>query len=257
MTMPVDPITEADLHAYIDDQLGVQRRIEVEAHLSRHPEMAARMMSDLRARDELRLALADQTAVERIATHDAARRLSGALGREMFWGRLQRIAAIVVFMALGWLGHAEFGSIGITASIASAPPPPYVDDAARAHRTALVRSAMHSQPGQRDYDREEIRSATAIVVPDLPKGWEVLDVQIFPSTYGPSLEMAVRTDTLGTLSLFAVRPGSFNVRPTTVAAKNEVTAVYWQLGEVAYALVGKAESRALEEAASGLVKTLY
>jgi anti-sigma factor RsiW len=257
MTLPVDPITEADLHAYIDDQLSVQRRIEVEAHLSRHPEMAARMMSDLRGRDELRLALADQTVVERTATHDAARRLSGALSREVLFSRLQRVAAVAAFMAFGWFGHAEFSSIGIGASIASAPPPAYVDDAARAHNTALVRSSMHSQPGQPNYDREEIRSATAIVVPDLPQGWQVMDVQIFPSTYGPSVEMAIRSDRLGTLSLFAVRPGSFNVRPTTVVARNEVTAVYWQIGEVAYALVGKAESRALEEAAASLVKTLY
>ena len=116
---------------------------------------------------------------------------------------------------------------------------------------------MHSQPGSPNYDREEIRSATAIVVPDLPKGWRVLDVQVFPSTYGPSVEMAIHSEALGTLSLFAVRPGSFNVRPITVAAEDGVAAIYWQIGEVAYVLVGKAESRALENAAAGLVKTLY
>jgi anti-sigma factor RsiW len=257
MTQPIDPITEADLHAYIDDQLPVQRRIEVEAHLSRHPDMAARMMADLRGRDELRLALADQPVVERLATHEAARRLSRAMSGDASFGRLQRIAAVAAFVAIGWFGHAQLGSLGISQSIASAPPPAYVEDAARAHRTALVRASMHSQPVVPDYDREEIRSATAIVVPDLPSNWKVRDVQIFPSTYGPSVEMAMDTDKLGTLSLFAVRPGSFNVRQTTVAATEEVTAVYWQIGEVAYALVGKAESRALEEAAANLVKTLY
>ncbi len=257
MINPSDPITETDLHAYIDDQLGVQRRIEVEAHLSRHPDMAARMMSDLRSRDELRLALADQSVVERVATYEAARRLSRALSRDVLLGRLRRIAAVVAFVAIGWFAHGEYGSLGISASIASAPPPAYVDDAARAHRTALVRASMHSQPGLPDYDPEEIRSATAIVVPKLPQGWQVLDVQVFPSTYGPSVEMAIRSDTLGTLSLFAVRPGGFNVRPTTVAAEDEVTAIYWQLGEVAYALVGKAESSALEKAANTLVETLY
>lgn len=255
--MPLDPITETDLHAYIDDQLSVQRRVEVEAHLSRHPEMAARVMSDLRGRDELRLALADQPSFERVSTNDAARRLSQALSRDKLFGRLQRVAAVIAFIAVGWFGHAAVGTLGITESVASAPPPAYVEDATRAHRTALVRAAMHSQPRLPDYDREEIRSATAIVVPDLPRGWHVTDVQVFPSTYGPSLEMAIRSDRLGTLSLFAVRPGSFNVRPTTVAVQNEVTAVYWQLGEVAYALVGKAESRVLEDAAANLVKTLY
>ena len=257
MTPPVDPITEADLHAYIDDQLDTQRRIEVEAYLSRHPDMAARMMSDLRGRDELRLALADQKTLERVATLDAARSLSRALSRGVLFGRLQRIAAVMIFVAMGWLAHAEFGALGISQSVASPPAPAYVDDAARAHRTALVRASMRSQPGQSDYDREEIRSATAIIVPDLPKGWHVLDVQVFPSTYGPSIEMAIDAGALGTLSLFAVRPGGFNVRAATVAAQGEVTAVHWQIGEVAYALVGKTESRALQEAAANLAKTLY
>lgn len=258
MTHPVDPITEADLHAYIDDQLPVQRRVEVEAHLSRNPDMAARVMGDLRGRDELRLALAERVAVfDRPDTAEAARQLSRALARDVTFGRMQRVAAVMAFIALGWFGHAAFGTLAITESVASAPPPAYVDDATRAHSTAMVRASMHSQPGSPHYDREEIRSATAIIVPDLPQGWRVADVQIFPSTYGPSLEMAIKSEQLGTLSLFAVRPGSFNVRPTTVAVKNEVTAVYWQLGEVAYALVGKAESGVLEEAAGKLVKTLY
>jgi anti-sigma factor RsiW len=257
MTHPIDPITEADLHAYVDDQLGVQRRVEVEAHLSRHPTMAARVMSDLRGRDELRLALADQMTARRPATDDAARQLSNALSRDVMFGRMRRVAAVIAFIAIGWFSHAAFGSFGITESVASAPAPAFVEDATRAHHTALVRASMHSQTGSPNYDREEIRSATAIVVPDLPRGWQVTDVQVFPSTYGPSLEMAIHSDTLGTLSLFAVRPGTFNVRPTTVAVEHEVTAIYWQIGEVAYALVGKAESRELEKAAAGLVKTLY
>jgi anti-sigma factor RsiW len=257
MTQPVDPIAEADLHAYIDEQLAVQRRIEVEAHLSRHPDMAARMMADLRSRDELRLALADQPSAAQFATYDAARRLSRALARDELLSRLRRFGAVAAFVAIGWFGHAEFGSLAIRESIASAPPPAYVEDAARSHRTALVRASMQSQPGMPDYDREEIRSATAIVVPDLPQGWKVRDVQIFPSTYGPSVEMAVDGGPLGTLSLFAVRPGGFNVHPTTVATTQEVTTVYWQIGEVAYALVGKTESSALEAAAADLIKTLY
>jgi anti-sigma factor RsiW len=257
MTLPIDPITEADLHAYTDDQLDVQRRIEVEAYLSRNPEMAARVMSDLRGRDELRLALADQKTLEKVATLDAARKLSRGLARGVLLGRLQRIAAIMVFVAVGWVAHAEFGSLGISESVASPPPPAYVDDAARAHRTALVRASMRSQPGLPDYDREEIRSATAIVVPDLPAGWHVLDVQVFPSTYGPSIEMAVNAGDLGTLSLFAVRPGNFNVRAVSAVTRNDVTAAHWQIGEVAYALVGKTEGQALQQAAENLAKTLY
>src|SRR4051812_9508923 len=51
-----DPITETDIHAFIDGQLDVARRIEVEDYLARHPEVAARVMADMRARDALALA---------------------------------------------------------------------------------------------------------------------------------------------------------------------------------------------------------
>ena len=57
MTKTIDPITQADFDAYIDDQLLGARRIEVAGYLSEHPEEAARVMADLRGRDELRLAL--------------------------------------------------------------------------------------------------------------------------------------------------------------------------------------------------------
>lgn len=257
MTTPVDPITDADLHAYIDGQLTAPRRIEVEAYLSVHPAVAARIMADLRDRDALRLALAEHAVPSALRTHQAARRLSRGLARGALLVTVRRIAAAIALIAVGWFAHAELGALGVVQSAALAAAPAYVDDAARAHRTALVRASMRSQPGTPDYDREEIRSATAIIVPDLPQGWQVLDVQIFPSTYGPSVEMAIRSEGLGTMSLFAVRPGNFTVRPATVAAKNEVTAVYWQIGEVAYALVGKGDGKALDEAAAKLARTLY
>jgi anti-sigma factor RsiW len=58
MNARIEPITDVDLHAYVDDELPLVRRIEVEACICHHPQKAARVMADLRIRDELRLALA-------------------------------------------------------------------------------------------------------------------------------------------------------------------------------------------------------
>lgn len=68
---------------------------------------------------------------------------------------------------------------------------------------------MVSQPEVSDFDPAEIRAATAIVMPLLPDGWQIKDVQIYPSRFGPSVEMAVASEDDGMLSLFAVRPGTF------------------------------------------------
>ena len=257
MTHPIDSISEADLHAYVDDQLTSARRIAVEAYLSEHPALAARVMADLRGRDELRLVMSEPAPVVKIETQDAARRLERALGRDRYFMTFRKVAAVVVLIAFGWLAHVEFVSMGRWNGTAASAMPAYVGEAAQAHRTALLRASMQSQPVQPNYDREEIQAVTSISVPNLPADWTVLDVQIFPSSAGPAVEMAINAQDLGTLSLFAVRPGRFDVMPATVMSSDDVTAAYWQTGDVAYALVGAAEREALSKAATKLASARY
>ncbi|MGF7158558.1 anti-sigma factor RsiW [Rhodoligotrophos appendicifer] len=256
MTVPIDPITETDLHAYVDDQLEVQRRIEVEAYLSREPETAARVMADLRSRDELRLALADMPRIGRIGTMDAARRLERGISQDRWFTRVSRAAGLIACIGVGWVAHAQLGTLSIGTVNASTPAPRYVADARQAYQASLVRATLPSAAKSAAYDREEIRAATAIALPELPAGWTVEDAQIFPSTFGPSVEVAIKADTLGSLALFAVRPGSFDVIPATVARDGQ-TAAYWQIGEVAYVLIADVEGRKLEQVAVNLAKTLY
>src|SRR4029453_17282178 len=45
MTDPKIPVTEDELHAYVDDELPAERRGDVEAWLAAHPEDAARVQS--------------------------------------------------------------------------------------------------------------------------------------------------------------------------------------------------------------------
>lgn len=230
----VDPILEADLHAYVDDELDVARRIEVEAYLSERPAAAAQVMADLRVRDELRMALADQKPRPRAQTREAARRLESVLARRRVYEVVRRAAVVLAFVGIGWAGHAH---LGVTEVVASVPPPVFVEEALRAHRTTLLRERMPSQPEVTEYDRADIRSATAIVLPVLPEAWKVIDAQIFPSAYGPSVELAVEPEAGQRLSLFAVRPGTFAVQEVRLAEKEGTHAAYWQVGEVAYALV--------------------
>ena len=253
-----DPILEADLNAYVDDQLAVGRRIEVEAYLSERPDTAAQIMKDLRVRDELRLALADHRPATRQETREAARLLERALSRRRVFGFLRRAATVALFVAAGWTAHAVLGPFGATQVVASTPPPTFVEEAVRAHRTTLLRDTMASQPETETFDPAEIRSATAIVLPDLPKGWSVIDTQVFPSAYGPSIELVLEPRKGERLSLFAVRPGSFGVQHVLLFHADNARAAYWQIGDVAYALVS--ESRRaddLAETARDLSRTLY
>jgi anti-sigma factor RsiW len=119
-----------------------------------------------------------------------------------------------------------------------------------------MRARMRSQPETPDYDPEEIRLATQIVMPALPRGWRVLDVQVFPSHGGPSVEMTIEAGQLGALSLFAVRIAEPRMSaPATVATGAEHVA-YWRAGHLAYALTGPAPESDLEQAARQLAGSL-
>lgn len=257
MTHLVDPISDADLDAYVDDQLDAARRIDVEAYLSSNPQTAARVMLDLRTRDELRLALAAAERTGRPSTSDAARRLERGLRQGRLLAGLRRASAIAAMVAAGWFAHSQFGPLLVGPVVASAQPPSYVDDALMAHTTTLLRGSMPSQPEAPSYRPDEIRSATAIVLPELPRDWQLLDVQVFPSKFGPSVELAARSPELGVLSLFAVRPGDFAVMPTRHVIEGDVSAAYWQTGEIAYALVARTDAHDLERTATSLARTLY
>ena len=87
--------------------------------------------------------------------------------------------------------------------------------------------------------------------------WKVRDVQIYPSRFGPSVEIAVDTKDMGLVSLFAIRPGTFDVVKPTVAPSGDISSAYFQIGEVAYAVVAKSGVHDLDRAAETLARTLY
>ena len=253
-----DPVIEADLHAYVDDQLDVGRRIEVEAYLSVNPSIAAKVMADLRVRDELRLALAGMPTAVRQETRDAARVLENTMNRPRTVDVMRRAAAVALLVGAGWVAHGwiDPGSIGEV--VASVPPPQFVEEAMRAHQTAELRKQMPSQIEAGRFDPAEIRAATAIVLPAMPTEWSVRDAQVFPSTYGPSVELEVEPQSGERLSLFAVRPGNFSVQQVLLKQDGQTNAAYWQIGEVAYALISETENAdKLAEQARKLARTLY
>jgi anti-sigma factor RsiW len=250
-----DPITETDLLAYVDDQLDPARRIEVEEHLARDPEAAVRVMADLKDRDTLRLIHAALLPRPSENLFETARRLERALAWQAFGLKLRRIAAVAALIGFGWVAHGQVG-LGVTDSEASPKPPTFVEDALHSHETGLLRARMTSQPEVDAYDPAEILAETGIRLPALPEGWQVRDAQIFPSRYGHSIEIAIDAGDLGRVSLFAAQAPAFDVIAPTSARFDKTTAVYWQTGQLAYALTGNGSDSALERAALRLSRKL-
>jgi anti-sigma factor RsiW len=251
-----DPMTEADLLAYVDDELDMARRIEVEDYLAKHPDTAARVMGDLRTRGALRLLFEAPMPLTSMQTLEAARRLERALTWRGTALRMRRVAAVTLLIGAGWAAHAQVG-LSITDSEASPQPPAFVKDALHAHRTALLRAKMDSQLETTQYDPAEISRETGILLPTLPREWQVLDAQVFPSREGHSVEIELAASDLGRASLFAAYVPSFNVIAPTVARDEQTRTVYWQSGQLAYALTGISNERSLERAAIRLTNELH
>lgn len=248
-----EPIIEADLHAYLDGQIPVRRRIAVEAYLAQQPELAARMMADLRLNRELRMALSEQRPGIQPNTSRAARNLERALVWRGHAASLRRYAALAAFLMLGWFAHAQYGALGIGEVVASGLPPSYVEDAMATYAGAKPAE----KAAEEHYSPENIRASTAIVMPTLPEGWTVDDVAVASSRFGPSVKLTLSNSEVGPAVLMAVRPGAFDVQPPSLSREDGMVAAYWQIGEVAYALVARAETQTMEKVAGQMARTLY
>lgn len=281
MTGPIEPISDFELQAYVDEQLDMPQRVEVEDYLSRHPDAAARVMADLRTRDALRLAIPAPPPPHPAAQVAAARRLEHGLAMARVGRRLRWVAAAAALVAGGWFGHAQLAGSG-----ASLETSAFVEDAVVSHRAALLRMGVRSrctgseydpheicgdavmphrtallwtgtrpQPEGPEYDLDEIFAAMRIAVPPLPPDWQVLDMQVFPTAAGPGAKLAVAAGDLGMLSLFATRLKGPGATPTTAHRCGE-TVAYWRTGHLTYALIGTASGGRVERAAHSLAGTL-
>ncbi|ODN71449.1 anti-sigma factor family protein [Methylobrevis pamukkalensis] len=229
------PVTDDDLHAYVDDQLDPARRLDVEEYLASRPEKAAEVMADLARRDGLREMFGGPVEVPPALRSKAAAVEAGIVSRSTR-RRFGRVAAAAVLVASGWLAHAAVWAP--STSIAAAPPPSFVEDATHAYRTALLRSQLKSQPDVSDFDRQELVLGTGIELPAFPDDWKVRDIQVFPAREGHSIEVALDTPDHGPLFLFAASVARFDVAAPSATPTEAGNSVYWQVGNSAYVLSG-------------------
>ena len=104
MTDPNIPVTEDELHAYVDNELPAERRGDVEAWLATHPDDAARVQS-WRAMAEALHARYDQVVDEAVPKRLEIERLVRE-PRKWFYGAVAAtLAAFVVGGGVGWMAH--------------------------------------------------------------------------------------------------------------------------------------------------------
>src|SRR3954468_520301 len=98
------PVTEDELHAYVDKELPAERRGDVEAWLSTHPDDAARVQS-WRAMAEALHARYDAVVDEAVPKRLEIERLVGQPRRWLYGAVAAALVAFIAGGSIGWLAH--------------------------------------------------------------------------------------------------------------------------------------------------------
>jgi anti-sigma factor RsiW len=104
------PITEGDLHGFVDDQLDSTRRSEVQSYLDNHPEIAARIAAFSRQREALRAAAAP-IADEPIPPQLNLSHLMEERRQSQAWSWRSTAASVLLLVAGGAAGWSLRGTV--------------------------------------------------------------------------------------------------------------------------------------------------
>src|SRR5271167_1867910 len=129
MTYPKIPVTEDELHAFVDNELPAERRVDVEAWLATHPEDAQRVQS-WRTMAEALHARYDQVANEPVPKRLDIERLVRQPRKWIYGTIAASLLAFVAGGASGWVAHGAAARPSMFQS--------FTVDALDAHRLYVV-----------------------------------------------------------------------------------------------------------------------
>jgi anti-sigma factor RsiW len=235
------PVTENDLHAYVDNQLDPARRSEIERHLEQHPEAQA-LVDDLRRLDQSLHTLFDPVLAEPIP---AALQLPRIRQRHSL-----RVAAAVAWLTLGSVFGWSLNSWN-TPAPANMLESQLVQPAAFAH---VIYSAEVQHPVEVKADQEQHlvhwlskRLNTPINAPNLAAaGYRLVGGRLLPSTDRMAAQFMYE-DTGGRRVTLYLRRGAWDNALTAFrySRNDNVGVFYWIDGQLGYALSGELDKAEL------------
>jgi anti-sigma factor RsiW len=237
--MTLRPITDDDLHGYVDQQLEPNRMAEVRAYLVDHPEVSARINGYVEQRERLRAALAP-IAEEPLPSRLNLTRMIEAQRRPRGLPRWASAAAAVALVLLGGAGGGSRDSM-------SRPAASGVASLAReAADSYAVFAPDRMRPVElRASDRVDLvnwltqRLGRQVAVPDLSSaGYRFMGGRMVATAHGPAA-LFMYDDDHGTRLVMLTRPMA-SERDSAMAplAEDAVNGFAWAEHGMGYSLVG-------------------
>jgi anti-sigma factor RsiW len=244
MTERKIPVTEDELHAYIDNELPVERRADVEAWLAAHAEDAERVQSWRAMADALHArydSVADEAVPKRLEIERLVRQ-----PRKWMLGAMA--AALLAFVAGGGVGWFARG--------AAAQPSAFQNltlDALDAHRLYVVevRHPVEVPGSERAHLQQWLtkRCGWEVRAPALETtGLKLVGGRLLPGPTGPASFLMYESPTGERFTLYTSRAKTEAAQMRYTAAENS-GAMYWSEAGVGYVLSGPTDKDRLAQVA--------
>jgi anti-sigma factor RsiW len=243
------PITEDDLHAYVDEHLAPERRAEVATYLDAHPDVAKRVAVFADQRDHLRDALApiaDEPLPAKLNLSriiDNRRRQSSPL-----WWAVAAMLLISVGGISGWIAHSWIpsSSSGLAALAQEAT------DSYKVYAPDRVRPVeFRASEGPQLVQWLSNRLNQPIRVPDLTTaGYRLMGGRLIATSHGPAA-MFMYDDDHGNRLVMLTRPMTVDKNAQMMPqSREDIAGFTWADGGMGYSLVGRSAVESLRPIAN-------
>ena len=244
MTNPKIPVTEDELHAYVDNELPAERRGDVEAWLAAHPDDAERVRS-WRAMAEALHARYDSIADEPVPKRLEIERLVRQ-PRKWFYGAIA--ATLVAFIAGGGVGWLARG--------ASASPSAFQNftvDALDAHRLYVVevRHPVEVPGSERAHLQQWLtkRCGWDVRAPELGEtGLKLVGGRLLPGPSGPASFLMYESASGERFTIYTARAATVTTQMRYATQDND-GALFWAERGVGYVVSGGSDRARLTQVA--------
>ena len=244
MTNPKIPVTEDELHAYVDNELPAERRGDVEAWLAAHPDDAERVRSWRAMAEALHArynSIADEPVPKRLEIERLVRQ-----PRKWFYGA---IAATLVAFSAG-------GGVGWLARGASASPSAFQNftvDALDAHRLYVVevRHPVEVPGSERAHLQQWLtkRCGWDVRAPELGEtGLKLVGGRLLPGPSGPASFLMYESASGERFTIYTARAATVTTQMRYATQDND-GALFWAERGVGYVVSGGSDRARLTQVA--------
>ncbi len=247
MTQPKIPVTEDELHAYVDNELPTERRSDVEAWLSVHPDDAARVQSWRAMADALHSRY-DSVAEEAVPKRLEIERLERRPRRWLYGAAAAVLAAFIAGGGVGWMARG--------AAAAPSPFQSFTVDAMDAHRLYVVevRHPVEVPGSERAHLQTWLtkRCGWDVRAPELAAaGLKLVGGRLLPGPTGPASFLMYESATGERFTIYSAKAQAETTQMRYAAQGNE-SALFWADRGVGYVVSGGSDRSRLTQIAQAV-----